>query len=774
MIALGRDNDKSRAVEGGAMLRTGRFLSVAAALGVSTAFLGMEARPAGGQPASPVFESVGPGSFGGRTRSLLVVQRGPQEEVLLAGSVGGGLWRSRNAGESWERVPELGHQTVTSLVASPAAPLTLYAGTGEINQKLRGGGIFRSLDGGESWASVPDTDREELAFIRRLSVSADGAQILAATSEGLFESSTAPTFSFRCALPAPWGCGKPMSDVISHPRDSARAVAASAETAAVFYRERIGTTLQWSESKVETRPSAAEVTSLAWEGSVSLAYAAADPNIVYASVDGEKIASPLWRSEDGGKLFKLRAADLASCVSSDRSVNWTYDWANLIWAGHPTDPNFVLLGRLDLWRSTDGGTSLTIISDFDKYPLSPHADHHVVATGSDFGTRTSDPFRAWIGTDGGVFHTRDLSAAAKPCEPVAWTERNTGYAAVEFYSGMALSDGTLLLGAQDLGLLRRRPVSACSAGGPCWTVGEITKPKSASTPVRDDVFVVLGQPASSAIAFALGNDFDVLRTMDSGNSWEYISDNHWNGTAWERLSNAPWEIRPAEPKLSPPAFAIDSSQPPRLYLGGSCLYRCSNAHEPIDPITPTSRPRWSWMRSPLRRVNCDSGPTISAIATRPGAPQDLWLCYEDGRVFRTTQALSENPSWHAVSGLPLSVRGRSCQSLEVLSTGGLLVAFSGKEQPNVYRVDEKPRAGGGYSWTPIALPEELVYQATTHPRDPGRIFVATERGVFETSASGPWKVIPGLPGQRTEALFWHGEHLYVGTYGSGVYAGRVP
>lgn len=751
----------------------GRLLSAAAAIGVAAAFLGMEARQAGGQPVSPVFESVGPSSFGGRTRSLIVVKGGPKSpEVLLAGSIGGGLWRSRNAGESWERVPELGQQSVTSLVASPADPLVLYAGTGEIQQGLRGSGIFRSSDGGESWASLPGTDREELAFIRRLSVSADGDWIFAATSEGLFESSTS-TLSFRCALPAPEGCGEPMSDVISHPRDPDKAVAASAETAAVFYREKTGGTLQWHESKAETGTGlpAAEVTWLVWDGSVSLTYALADPNIVYASVDSMKFNRPLWRSEDGGKLFKPRDANRAPCVPPDRFVEGTDDWANLIWAGHPADPNFVILGRLDLWRSTDGGTSLTIVSDFDKHPLSPHADHHTVATGPDFGTRTSDPFRAWIGTDGGVFHTKDLTAAASPCEPIAWTERNPGYSAAELYSGTALADGTLLLGAQDLGLLRRKPVSACSAGGSCWTAGQITKPGSPSTPVRDDVLVVRAHPASPAVAFALGNDFDVLRTLDSGNSWEYISDNRWTGSAWNRLAGAYWPIgRDEIDHFSPPAFAIDSSQPPRLYLGGSCLYRSSNA---LEPITPSSGPAWDWMPAPLRKKHCDTWPRISAIATRPGVPEDLWLCYEDGRIFRTTQALSD-PSWHAVRGGPGSTRGRSCESLEVLSTGGLLVAFSGKEEHNVYRIEERAVGGSDYSWTPIALPEELVHQATAHPRDPQRIFVATERGVLETSASGPWRALSGLPSQRTEALFWHGEHLYVGTYGSGVYAGRAP
>jgi photosystem II stability/assembly factor-like uncharacterized protein len=761
------------------MLVNGRFLSLAAAIGIATAFLGTEVRQAGGQPMSPAFESVGPHSFGGRTRSLVVVQGGPgSPEVLLAGSAGGGLWRSRNAGESWESVPELSQQSVTSLVASPAAPLTLYAGTGEIDQDLRGGGIFRSLDGGESWASLPGTNGEELAFIRRLSVSADGAQILAATSQGLFESSTS-AFSFRCALPAPHGCGEPMSDVISHPKDLSKAVAASADTATVFYRELVGTALQWREAEAETGTGPPKVTRLAWSGNgigkrnVSLTYAIADPNIVYASVDGEEIdGGPLWRSEDGGKLFKRRAAGPVPCVSPGRSVDEVRVWANLIWAGHPTDPNFVIMGRLDLWRSTDGGTSLTVISDFDKHPLSPHADHHIMATGPDFGTRTLDPFRAWLGTDGGVFYTSDLTAAAKPCEPVAWTERNTGYGAVQFYSGMALSGGTLLLGAQDLGLLRREPVSTCGAGSPCWAAGEIIK-GSVRTPVRDDIHVVLGQPASSKDAFALGNKFDVLRTMSSGNSWEYISDNHWNGTDWIRVSGNHWPIGEAEIKLSaPPAFAISSSQSPRLYLGGGCLYQCSNPL--LKPITESSRPFWSRMRSPLRNKPCDTKPTISAIAIHPGDPDDLWLCYEDGRIFRTKQALSLQPSWRAVGGAPESTRGRSCKSLEVLSTGGLLVAFSGKEQPNVYLVAKAARVGSGYSWTPVDLPEELVYQATAHPRNSQRIFVATEGGVLETCASCKWRALPGLPSQRTRALFWHGEHLYVGTYGSGVYVGRIP
>ena len=42
---------------------------------------------------------LGPGNFGGRTRSLLI--HPTQPDILYAGSVGGGIWKTTNGGVAW-------------------------------------------------------------------------------------------------------------------------------------------------------------------------------------------------------------------------------------------------------------------------------------------------------------------------------------------------------------------------------------------------------------------------------------------------------------------------------------------------------------------------------------------------------------------------------------------------------------------------------------------------------------------------------------------------
>src|SRR5439155_1973283 len=83
-------------------------------------------------------------------------------------------------------------------------------------------------------------------------------------------------------------------------------------------------------------------------GRVELAFTAKkDQKIVYASVD--KDGGTIFRADDGGATF----APTNNTVPYLITQGW-YD--NAIWAGDPDDPNLVLVGGVELYRSIDGGT----------------------------------------------------------------------------------------------------------------------------------------------------------------------------------------------------------------------------------------------------------------------------------------------------------------------------------------------------------------------------------------------------------------------------------
>jgi hypothetical protein len=110
--------------------------------------------------------SAGPYNVGGRTRALRLDVL--DENIILAGGVSGGMWRSTDGGQNWTKTtrPDQLH-SVTALVQDtrPGRENIWYYGTGELlgnsarggDAPYRGDGIFKSTDGGQSWQLLPST-----------------------------------------------------------------------------------------------------------------------------------------------------------------------------------------------------------------------------------------------------------------------------------------------------------------------------------------------------------------------------------------------------------------------------------------------------------------------------------------------------------------------------------------------------------------------------------------------------------------------------------------
>ncbi|MEO1717320.1 MAG: hypothetical protein AAFR76_09435, partial [Planctomycetota bacterium] len=76
------------------------------------------------------WEPIGPGNIGGRTRGFVIDPTNP--DILYAGGVAGGVWKSTDAGASWTPTGDtLINLAIASLAIDPNDPNVLYAGTGE-------------------------------------------------------------------------------------------------------------------------------------------------------------------------------------------------------------------------------------------------------------------------------------------------------------------------------------------------------------------------------------------------------------------------------------------------------------------------------------------------------------------------------------------------------------------------------------------------------------------------------------------------------------------
>jgi len=81
-----------------------------------------------------------------------------QPLVCYAAFAQGGVWKSENGGRDWKPLfDDQPTQSVGSIAVAPSDPSIVYVGSGEANIRgnvALGSGIFRSTDAGQSWQQV--------------------------------------------------------------------------------------------------------------------------------------------------------------------------------------------------------------------------------------------------------------------------------------------------------------------------------------------------------------------------------------------------------------------------------------------------------------------------------------------------------------------------------------------------------------------------------------------------------------------------------------------
>ena len=100
--------------------------------------------------------SIGPATDSGRVTAIDVVET--DTHTMYIGAADGGVWKSVNAGLNWE--PIFDQQAIASIGAiaiNQQDPNIVWVGTGESNVRNSvsvGGGVFKSTDAGATWRMV--------------------------------------------------------------------------------------------------------------------------------------------------------------------------------------------------------------------------------------------------------------------------------------------------------------------------------------------------------------------------------------------------------------------------------------------------------------------------------------------------------------------------------------------------------------------------------------------------------------------------------------------
>jgi hypothetical protein len=415
----------------------------------------------------------------GRPSSIVVDPR--DADVVYVATSGGGVWKTWNfsasSGPNWIPITDtLPNLAVGALAIDAAHPDTIYVGNGDF---IDGSGntMFKSTNGGGTWSApvvlegmygsgVPAV----VLSIRQIAV--DGDSVWVATDAGLFRSSDAGASYQLVDLPentggviaesvwsiVPIGGGGFVASGVTacgagEPPPGAFGISDPSSTCplgtnAAIWRSDDGMT--WTQVTGLPRTTGTNRTMLAVGPTATPA-----STVIYAFVGDLNGYATVgyWRSKDGGRTWVELPGSLANPTLADNqddsctnlNIGNEQTWYNQAIIVDPTNADHVLVGGNLCGMRTLNGTS--------DNPVWENVSHWLPGTGygetaggrlsyvhADWHTGTSVAINGVVttfaGTDGGIFASGNLFAAAKP-EAVVWRHQNRGLATHLFYSVMS-------------------------------------------------------------------------------------------------------------------------------------------------------------------------------------------------------------------------------------------------------------------------------------------------------------------------------------------------
>ncbi|MGH7500563.1 MAG: VPS10 domain-containing protein [Longimicrobiales bacterium] len=336
------------------------------------------------------WRNIGP-DRGGRSIAVSGV-RGRANEAYF-GATGGGLWKTADGGETWAPVTDfqITSASIGAVAVSETNPDLVFIGTGETCLRgniLPGDGVYRSRDAGKTWEHVGFRESHGISKIRIhpanpdiIFVASFGKYGAPSDERGIFKSTdggdTWERVLFRDDRTG-------AIDIVIDSNNPNVVYAALWEAYRKEYQMSSGgpgSGLFKSTDGGATWMEITRNTGLPQEGVVGrigVAVSLANSNRVYALVEHEN--GGLFSSDDAGATWTM--------VNDNRAIRQRAFYYTHVFADSK-DENVVYIQNTTLFRSTDGGKTTESINN------GTHGDFH------DMWIDPDDPAHLVVGNDGG-------------------------------------------------------------------------------------------------------------------------------------------------------------------------------------------------------------------------------------------------------------------------------------------------------------------------------------------------------------------------------------
>jgi photosystem II stability/assembly factor-like uncharacterized protein len=680
------------------------------------------------EPITAQWELVGPTNVGGRMTCVCCAAKRPA--TLWAGAAGGGVWKSDDGGQHWRGLwhsePTL---NIGSLAVDPTNPSIVYAGTGEANlsaDSYPGVGIFRSIDGGDSWHILAPADVAKIPTrigclvidpFDPTHIFLGGVTHTTGGIDGMFVSRDSGLSWGRQTFPGsgPYRCHA----IVFHPVIPGTlfaTISARGNTSGIW--KSINGGLSWTHLR-NGLPSSERI------GRTSLAIAPSNPSVVYAlSSDQKDSVLGVFRSDNGGNTW-------SNVAGTHFAKEGQMSYGNTI-AVHPTNPNHVLCGGVDLRLTRDGGKHWVRATRWDSArgdPSYAHADHHCLLMPAD------QPGLVYDMNDGGMDVSLDGGRS--------WANRSNGLAVGMFYDvDVSQSDGRMFGGGMQ------------DNGTNVTLVGKIT-----TDPSEGGKMITLSGKPDEFVEVSGGDGGWMI--IDPRNSQHFYTTVYNMGVSRFRTSDGWTDVSPpaAEDETDAVWMAFlefDPNDSRTVFCGGLRVWRTRDDGANWQDVSPVL-----------------DGSPISAVEIAQANSKIVFVGTEKGGIYRSTDGgntWSEDLASPVLPGFTITriLTGPA-------NAQSVYVTVANFHASHVFRSKDS-----GTTWEDIdrgQLPD-VPHHAVAIPRArPATVYVCSDAGVYVSTDSGDnWRTLTrNLPTVPIVDLVYHeiDGTLTAASYGRSVWRLKV-